>query len=255
MTIAAETDLIPILDLSPLLDRQPGAVDALGDQLRRALEDVGFFFVTNHGVPWQMVTDVYEQAKTLHALPPGTHDHIKMDREHGGYLGLGGGTSYASEIAGDIRTPNLNAAFFSHRGGYRLGNQWPELPGFQSTVETYVDEVLALCSRLLPVLASSLELPHDFFEPHFDNPSCTLRMSHYPVLDYGEHDWGLAPHTDSSIMTLLPANDVPGLEIRPAGHDWIEPPPLAEAYLINSGDMLKRWTNNRFDGPSSPQRC
>lgn len=237
---------IPILDLAPLIEGESSAVDALGAQLRSALEDIGFFFVVNHGVPWEQVEAVYDHARVLHGQPPGTHDHITMDKEHGGYLGYGGGTSYASEIAGDVRTPNLNAAYFIHRGGYRLGNQWPDLPDFRATTSTYMDSVTVLCERLMPVLAASLDLPHNAFTPHFDDPSCTLRMSHYPVTDYGEHDWGLAPHTDSSIMTLLPANDVPGLEIRPAGHDWITPPPLPQSYLINSGDMLKRWTNNRF---------
>ncbi len=242
----AATDLIPVLDLQSLTDGDPAAPGALGPALRAALEEVGFFFVVNHGVPWDLVERIYDQARRLHAEDPERLAAIAMDGEHGGYLKFAGGTSYASEIAGEVRTPNLNAAFFAHRNGYRLANRWPDLDGFRDTVETYIDAAAALGQRLLPVLAASLDLPHDFFAEHFDEPSCTLRLSHYPVLEYGEHDWGLAPHTDSSIMTMLPANDVPGLEIRPAGYDWIEPPALAESYLINSGDMLKRWTNNRF---------
>jgi isopenicillin N synthase-like dioxygenase len=240
------SDLIPILDLDPLLAGEPDALPRLGAELARALEDIGFFFITNHGVPWELVTDVYDLARRLHALPPEELEPITMDAAHGGYLPYAGGTSYASEIAGEVRTPNLNAAFFVHRNGYRVANRWPDLEGFQPTVEAYIDAVEGLCHRLLPVLASSLGLAPDHFAPHFDAPSCTLRMSHYPVVDYGEHDWGLAPHTDSSIFTLLPTNEVPGLEIRPAGYDWIEPPHLPQAYLVNSGDMLKRWTNHRF---------
>lgn len=246
MAVSTQTELIPILDLDPLLAGEPGAVDDLGAQLRFALENVGFFFVTNHGVPWDQVRAVYSQAARLHALPIEQLEQIHMDKEHGGWLELGGGTSYASDIAGDVRRPNMNKAYFVHRNGYRMGNQWPELDGFKTTIDAYMDAVEALAQRLLPVLAASLELPHDWFAPHFDQPSCTLRMSHYPVMDYEDNEWGLAPHTDSSIFTFLPANDVPGLEIRPAGHDWIEPPPVSQSYLINSGDMLKRWTNQRF---------
>ena len=242
----AGTDLIPVLDLQPLTDRDPSAPAALGQELRTALEEVGFFFVVNHGVPWELVERIYAEARRLHAEDPEQLATIAMDGEHGGYLRFAGGTSYASEIAGDVRTPNLNAAFFAHLHGYRLANRWPDLDGFRETVETYIDAAAGLGRRLLPVLAASLDLPLGYFDEHFDEPSCTLRLSHYPVLEYGEHDWGLAPHTDSSILTMLPANDVPGLEIRPAGHDWIEPPALPESYLINSGDMLKRWTNDRF---------
>ncbi|MGI9612892.1 MAG: isopenicillin N synthase family dioxygenase [Acidimicrobiales bacterium] len=242
----AATDLIPVLDLEALTNGEARAAEALGPELRQALEDVGFFFVVNHGVPWTLVDQIYGEALRLHAEDPERLAAISMDGQHGGYLKFAGGTSYASDIAGEVRTPNLNAAFFAHLNGYRLANRWPELDGFRDTVETYIEAAAALGQRLLPVLAASLDLPLDFFDEHFDKPSCTLRLSHYPVLDYGEHDWGLAPHTDSSIMTMLPVNDVPGLEIRPAGHDWIEPPALPESYLINSGDMLKRWTNNRF---------
>ncbi len=246
MTVTTDVDLIPVLDLSELTAGGADAAAPLGRQLKAALEDIGFFFVTNHGVPWELVSEIYDAAARLHSLPPERFGDALMDRDHGGYLGYGGGTSYASDIAGDVRTPNLNAAFFVHRGGYRLGNRWPELDGFQDLVNRYMDSVTALSRRLLPVLAASLDLAPNHFEPDFDDPSCTLRLSHYPVVDYGENDWGLAPHTDSSIFTLLPVNDVPGLEIRPAGHDWIRPPAIEQSFLINSGDMLKRWTNHHF---------
>lgn len=246
MTVAIDADLIPVLDLTGLRSGDPDTITRLGGELRRALEDVGFFFLTNHGIDWDLVRAVYGEARRLHALDDDTKAGFAMEKRSGGYLHLGGGTSYASEIAGEIRTPNLNAAYFVHRGGYRSSNQWPPLDGFQGVIDAYMDAATGLCEALLPVLAASLDLPAGWFEPSFADPSVTLRMSHYPALEYGEHDWGLAPHTDSSIFTLLPANDVPGLEIRPAGHDWITPPPLPGAYLVNSGDMLKRWTNQRF---------
>lgn len=244
--VDVETSLIPVLDLQPLLDGEPGAAEALGDELRAALQDIGFFFVVNHGVPWSLVETIYDTARRLHGLPQPDKDAMPMSRLWGGYLGLGGGTSYASEIAGEVRKPNQNEAFFIHEGGYREGNHYPNLPGFESDTSTYIAEMSALGHRLLPVLAASLHLDPDYFVPHFDVPSVTLRMSHYPAMDYEDNEWGLAPHTDSSIFTFLPTNDVPGLEIRPAGYDWIAPPAMAEAFLVNSGDMLKRWTNNQF---------
>ena len=246
MVMTLHSDLIPILDLGALFDKSPGATERLGGELRRALEDVGFFFITNHAIPWDLVQSVYDQTKALHDQPTEVLESIAMDGDHGGYLAYAAGTSYASEIAGKVRTPNLNAAFFAHRGGYRAGNQWPEIDGFRELVDNYTDRLIELARGLLPVLASSLELAEDYFEPHFDDPSCTLRLSHYPVVDYGENDWGLAAHTDSTIFTFLPYNEVPGLEIRPAGGDWMVPPQLPESFLVNSGDMLKRWTNGRF---------
>ena len=106
--------------------------------------------------------------------------------------------------------------------------------------------MLDLAHRLLPLYAHALDLPGGWFDEHFVDPSATLRLSHYPVIDHEDSQWGLAPHTDSTFMTLLPANDVPGLWIRPEGYDWIEPPALPQSFLINSGDILRRWTNDRF---------
>jgi isopenicillin N synthase-like dioxygenase len=65
-------------------------------------------------------------------------------------------------------------------------------------------------------------------------------------LEHDEHQYGLAPHTDSGFMTLLPQNDIPGLAIRPEGCEWMEPPILPGSFLVNSGDILRRWTNDRF---------
>jgi isopenicillin N synthase-like dioxygenase len=241
-----DVDVVPVLDLGPFLAEEPGADAALGAQLREALERIGFFFVVSHGVDWQLVEDVYAQARRLHALPDADKEAIVMGANRGGYLRLGGGTSYASAIAGEVRKPNLNAAYFVHRGGHRRDNQFPGLDGFRDVVERYMDAVQALAHRLLAVYARALDLPPAWFDPFFGDPSATLRLSHYPVIDHDDDQWGLAPHTDSSFMTLLPANDVPGLWIRPEGYDWIEPPALAESYLINSGDILRRWTNDRF---------
>lgn len=240
------TEVIPVLDLQPLLDGDEQGIRDLATALGEALEDIGFFSITNHGVPWSLVEEIYEATRTLHALPQSHKDAITMDRTHGGYLGMGAGTSYASEIAGEVRKPNQNEAFFVHEGGYRDGNQYPNLKGFKDVTATYIKAMEALAGSLLPLLASSLQLDPEFFVRDFDIPSVTLRMSHYPVMEYSENEWGLAPHTDSSIFTFLPANDVPGLELRPAGRNWIRPPVVPRSFVVNSGDMLKRWTNGRY---------
>ncbi|MCH1614855.1 MAG: hypothetical protein L7S47_04010, partial [Acidimicrobiales bacterium] len=177
-------NVIPVLDLSALSDQNENRIHDLVIQLRAALENVGFFFVTNHGISWEMVEGIYEQAKRLHFLPPSEKKSIPMDRTHGGYLGLGGGTSYASEIAGEERKPNQNAAYFIHEGGYREANRYPNLDRFQETTASYIDALQSLAAKLLPLLALSLDLDHEYFLPHFDIPSVTLRMSHYPVMEY-----------------------------------------------------------------------
>ncbi len=245
-TDVTSTELIPVLDLQPLLDGDDHGISLLADQLGRALGNTGFFSIINHGVEWSLVEEIYNAARELHDLPQSQKDAITMDRTHGGYLGMGAGTSYASEIAGEVRKPNQNEAFFVHEGGYREGNQYPDMDGFEDLTARYIDAMQSLAGSLMPLVAMSLELDPGFFENDFDIPSVTLRMSHYPVMDYTDNEWGLAPHTDSSIFTFLPTNEVPGLEVRPAGHEWIQPPVVPCSFVVNSGDMLKRWTNGRY---------
>lgn len=257
-----ETDLIPVLDLEPFLAERPGAEQALAEQLRRALEQVGFFFLVGHGLDWALVEGVFDAARRLHALPDEVKAAIPFGRNTGGYLRLGGGTSYASKIAGEVRKPNLNAAYFVHReraaddpavlaGAPFRGavNRWPPeelVPGFRAVVLRYCEAMEALGRRLLPLYAGALELPPTAFDDKFVDAQFTLRMSHYPVVEHEDDQWGLAPHTDSGFMTLLPDNEVEGLEIRPEGHDWTRPPALPQSLLVNSGDTLRRWTNDRF---------
>lgn len=242
----SSTGLIPVLDLQSLVDGDPDGIRNLALKLRKALEEIGFFSIVNHGVPWGLVEDIYDATQILHALPQTDKDAITMDRTHGGYLGMGAGTSYASEIAGEIRKPNQNEAFFVHEGGYRESNQYPDLTGFKELTASYIHNMEGLANSLMTLLALSLDLDASFFAKDFDVPSVTLRMSHYPVMQYTDNEWGLAPHTDSSIFTLLPVNNTPGLEVRPAGYDWIHPSVIPCSFLVNSGDMLKRWTNGLY---------
>ena len=73
--------------------------------------------------------------------------------------------------------------------------------------------------------------------------TCALPISHDNPQD-GE--FGIAPHTDTSFLTLLAPNEVPGLAIRTQTGQWIEPPAIPGAFVVNGGQLLLRWTNDRF---------
>ena len=111
----------------------------------------------------------------------------------------------------------------------------------------------ALCRRLVPLYALALDLPADFFDACFAEPHMILRMSRYPIIDDGDETLAsLVPHTDSGFMTLLPPNRVPGLSIQLPNGRWIDAPGIDGAYVVNGGDILHRWTNERF--LSTPHR-
>jgi isopenicillin N synthase-like dioxygenase len=93
----------------------------------------------------------------------------------------------------------------------------------------------------------ALDLEPEFLMRGFKEPMFTFRMSHYPQFEKMEdNDFSLAPHSDMSFMTLLPDNNVAGLSIRLPNGRWIPAPELKGSFLINGGELLRRYTNDRF---------
>lgn len=255
---AAATPTLPVLDLGAYRRGDPGALTHLATELHEALAQVGFFFIVNHGVPQALIDRVFGEAERFHALPLAEKTALKYSSSNTGYVALGGGRSRSSAIDTHHK-PNLNAAFFMKReraaddpnvlAGKRLYglNQWPQhLPGFRDTLLAYFHVMEDLGKSMLPLFAVALDLPPDYLQAFFQDAQCTLRLSIYPPIEHEDHQYGLAPHTDGGFMTFLPQNTVPGLAIRPEGSDWLEPPVIPGSYLINSGDLLRRWSNDRF---------
>ena len=243
-TAGAEPAAIPVIDLAPGLAGAPGAAERAAGSLRDALQRVGFFFVIGHGVPAALVAAVYREAQRAHALPLADKLAIAATRQSPGYRPVGSMVSRASAIDGAKKANQVAALFLK-----RAESQWPDaarLPGFRETCVAYQGALEALGLAMLPLFARAFGLPPGFFGEAFRDADVTLRLSHYPPVDYDEGQFGLAAHTDSSFMTFLPDNDVAGLEIRPSGHDWTPAPSIPGSFLVNSGDTLKRWTNDRF---------
>lgn len=248
---------IPVLDLAPYRAGQPGALESLATSLRHAFEDIGFYFIKGHGVPAGLTDAAFAAAARFHALP--LDDKMKLERNlhNVGYLPM---KTVAAGAAGGPR-PNLNEAFFVKRDlpadhpdvvankRFRGANLWPAgLPGFRETVVAYCDALEALALKLLPIYARALDLPADYFSaPFAPQAQYTLRMTHYPPQDVGAADeFGIAPHTDTSFLTMLAQNRIPGLSIRTRSGRWIDAPAWDGHFLVNGGDMLRRWTNERF---------
>ena len=112
----------------------------------------------------------------------------------------------------------------------------------------YFDALGAMCDRMLPAFAVALDMPPDFFAPFFANEAhANLRFLHYPPQDAGEDNlFGQAPHTDNSFMTALARTDVPGLAVRLPSGEWFPPPIIPGTFLINLGNIMRRWSNDRF---------
>ena len=257
---------IPILDLSDFLAGKPGALESIAKELQFAAENVGFFFIEGHGVSQDLVDATFDASARFHALPEDEKLALKANEHNIGYMGHGASVSRASQVYEGERKTNLVAAYFLKRDlpadhpdivdnkRFRGANQWPaNLNGFRETCIAYMNALEGLGKSMLPIYARALDLPADFFAEGFSEPQYTLRLSHYPPAEAEDNQFGLAPHTDSSFLTLLAQNRVEGLQVRKTDGTWFDAPALPGSFLVNSGDMLRRWSNHRF--LSTPHRA
>jgi isopenicillin N synthase-like dioxygenase len=255
---------IPLIDVAGHLAGDAESSRNAATQLRWAFENVGFYYLSGHGISQSLIDRTYEAAARFHAQPIATKLALKVNEHNIGYLPIS--DAAAPQAAARGRKPSQNEAYFLRRERapddplvmanrrFHGLNQWPDdLPGFRATTLEYMRTLEALCRRLVPLYALALDLPANFFDACFAVPHMILRMSRYPVID-GEDETvaSLVPHTDSGFMTLLPPNRVPGLSILLPNGQWIDAPGIDGAYIVNGGDILYRWTNERF--LSTPHR-
>ena len=249
---------IPVLDLSDYLTGNDAALASLASELRHALEEVGFFYIVGHGIAKETIQQAFDITRKFHALPLQDKKEILINQMNLGYMPDRGQKVTTSSVA-DGDKPDRGSAFFMIRdrapGMSESPNQWPSaMPELREVLVPYFEDMIRLGRKMLPIFASALALEEDYFDSHFDEYGalCFQRASHYPAdpLETGQYSCG--PHTDGSFLTLLATTDVPGLEIQTADGEWISAPLWEGSFLVNSGDMLTRWTNGRFR--STPHR-
>ena len=252
--IPATGDDIPVLDLSDYFTTgNEAALNALADQLRTACEEVGFFSIIGHQIAPEQMEQTFNMVRNFHALPIETKRTILMDRPDWPVGGMGYLPVKNRKLPARDKG-NLNEAFIikcDHELDFDA-NQWlneTALPGFRQTVENYANTLEALGKRLLPIFATALEMPQNFFTEAFKSPLYRLRMTHYPPLAQAERpadEYGIAPHVDTTFCTIL-AQDKPGLTIFSERRQrWIQAPLLDNAFVVNTGELLRQWTNDRF---------
>ncbi len=257
---AAAAAQIPVIDFARAFAGEPGAMAALVPELRHACENVGFFYAAGHGVDEAVIERAFAASRAFHALPLAAKLALRLNENNIGYLPVNASVQGASTVHKATR-PNQNESFFiSHDRGpdhpdviagkpLRGRNQWPEnTPEMRRDMVAYFRALGAMCDRMLPAFAVTLGMPADFFAPFFANEGhANLRFLHYPPQDGGEDNlFGQAPHTDNSFMTALARTEVPGLAVRLPSGEWFAPPLIPGTFLINLGNIMRRWSNDRF---------
>jgi isopenicillin N synthase-like dioxygenase len=247
------TEEIPLLDMSPYLRGEPGGRERVAARLKEISETVGFFYLTGHGIPQSLIDRVFAESRRFHRLPADVKNRIPWvdrDSHKTGYLAAGEERSQRANvnIISDAKSLYARFTIIRETDPRVERNVWPDnLPGFKQVVLEYQAAVEALGKNFLPLWSTALGLPLDFFDRMFEIPHVTLSLLHYPPQKkIGDRQYGIAPHTDNSMMTFLAQANISGLAVRmPSGH-WRLVDIVPGTLLVNTGNVIVRWTNDQF---------
>lgn len=255
----SQPDRIPVLDIGPALAGEPGAQEALAKEVGRTCADTGFLVITNHGISQSLIDDCFAAASDFFDLRESRKLELKVGDLNIGYLPYGAQIVRTSKVNNNTK-PNLSESFYivadlspddprivSHDPLYGL-NRWPqEMPSFRARTMAYFSAMRPLAAKMVSVIATSLGLPPGYFEKDFHDPTITLRLIRYPSHNGAEENqFGFAPHIDTSFLTLLAQSALPGLEVRTREGDWIRPPAIPGTFVVNTGEMMARYSNDRY---------
>ena len=249
---------LPVIDLTPVRRGEPGARKNVAQLLDQTCRANGFFYVTGHGVQPDLRQKVFGQSKAFFDLPLDVKSgwHIDKSGISRGYDPVGWQSLEVGKPAdlkesfymGVDRGPDdaLVMAGVPNQGP----NQWPDealVPGFRASTNAYAQAMASLGRQILSLLAESLNLPASYFDAFLTNPMPVLRLLHYPPNDQPlqQGQVGSGAHTDWGSVTLLAQDDVGGLQVK-LGDVWVDAPPVPDSYVVNLGDMMQRWSNDRW---------
>lgn len=237
------------------------------------LRSVGFLLVTGHGVPDDVRESYFDAMRAFFALPIEEKERIAIGNGdcHRGYVGfatealegaLAGDEAQGGQVAGDLKeTLDTGLEHGADHPDVLVGtplhgpNQWPDLPGFRETVETYRDAMIEAALRMERALSTALGLDPYFLESQPGETMFHLRLIHYPPMETLTPEagqLGCGVHTDYGSLTLLADDGNGGLQVRQRAGGWTDIAIPDGQLVVNLGDLMAIWTDDRW--VSNPHR-
>lgn len=242
---------IPSVDLADFLSGDPVRKNDFVQKLGNAYEEVGFVAVKNHGVPDELIGDLYRYVQEFFSLPLDQ----KKNYEIADLAGQRGYTSFGKEHAKGSDAPDLKE-FFQYgqvpRDNYKE-EEYPDnvkvnqVPHFNTTFDDAYRAFEKSGKALLQAIALYLGLDEFYFDQYVHNGNSILRAIHYPPITHEPKSAIRAEqHEDINLITLLVGASADGLEILTKQGEWVPVTSLPEQIVVNVGDMLQRFTNNKL---------
>lgn len=253
--LSTDPSKIPVIDVSGAINRSD--LEGVAKAIYQAATDHGFFYISGHGISPALCEQTFSISKEFFELRPEDKQTVSVNTNQRGWMAKG-----MSQLPG-AKTHDLKEVFF---WGYETKlddpdilagkplvavNQWPTqtFPDLKELLVPYYDAVRTVAGHLMAAIAVSLGQDAGFFENVYKKPLARGQLVFYPPstqMDEREERFGVAPHTDFGVLTLLLQDNSGGLQVQSKSGEWIEAPPISGTLVCNIGDLLARWSNNRF---------
>lgn len=252
-----DADLIPVIDITPLRDgSDPASVAAA---LHEASQGLGFIYITGHGIPEDTIAAARAAAYSFFRAETAQKETILVSSSHRGWLRQGG-----AKMQDDAKSDLKESFIWGWQGDdgaapddhpLRGDNLWPAfVPELKESALDYFAAAHEVAFHLMRGFALGLSLPEDFFLKTTDRPLSRASFVYYPAqpAEMGPDQFGVGPHTDFGVLTVLCQDDVGGLQVQAVDGDWVQAPPIPGSLIVNVADLLSRWTAGAYK--STPHR-
>ncbi|KIO02516.1 hypothetical protein M404DRAFT_956974 [Pisolithus tinctorius Marx 270] len=224
--------------------------------------NVGFFYISNHGIPQEIIDEVLLAVKVYFSLPLETKMKKLYHKAVGNFKGyeplLGSNANPANRgnlhegftIGWEELMPKENDEKQVNDGAMAGANVWPLEPaGFREACLNYYHAAVDVGKVLFHLFAIALDLPETYFDDKTRNSATIMRTVHYPPQTGPKDDGiiGVGAHTDFKCFTILwQEPNIQALQLLNSEKQWIKAPPIPRMLVINIGDQLVQWTNDVF---------
>jgi isopenicillin N synthase-like dioxygenase len=254
---------VPVIDVAPLVAGGGEGRRAVARAIGRACEEIGFFTIVGHGVDAELVRRMDAVSRAFFDLPTAEKQRVRRPRpeQSRGYIGLGEenlaygvgrATTDLKEFfaIGPVDVPD--EPYYTVPAAYPsfAPNVWPERPAaLRATYVEYYRAMERLAADLMRAFALALDLAEDFFRTTTDRHISGIRVINYPDQPEAPAAGQLraGPHSDYGALTILKAENVAGgLQVLNRAGQWVGVEPVADSFVINLGDLMMHWTNDRW---------
>ena len=242
----------PVIDLSSLNGCGGSTHLSVGEQICNAAQQYGFFYIKGHGIEDSVIDSVFEVAQQFFALPDESKNEVAVSESHRGFLGIGASTMEGYSKA-DLKESyiwglDIDASSMEAEDARNLlsANRWPDsLPSMRDVLNDYFAATHECARHILEAVAVFLGEERDYFSKHFRRPTSRGSLIYYPPNAGTKGEYGVSPHTDFGCLSLLYQRSS-GLRVQTPQGEWHRADPISGTFVVNIGDLLARWTNDKF---------